>query len=241
MAGCSQALWNRDVHALVRNYDYHPGRCEGLFLLSSWHGTRVIAMTDSLWGALDGMNEHGLAVALAFGGSRTVGDGFGIPLVLRYVLEFCRTTADAVAALKRIPVHMTYTVSVIDRAGATATVFVGPDRPGEVVDTMVATNHQHEVRWPEHAELTQTLPREELLSRCVADPAETIEGFVARFLEAPIFSDRYDLAFGTLYTAIYRPDLGRVEFRWRNRSWHQSFDRFLEGVSLIRYEQAARA
>ena len=235
MAGCSQALWNRGERALVRNYDYHPGRCEGVFLMSAWHGTRVIAMTDSLWGVLDGINEHGLALALAFGGRRTVGDGFGIPLVLRYVLEFCRTTAEAVAALERIPVHMAYSVSVIDRTGETATVFVGPDRKVEVVASLVATNHQHEVVWPEHADLTQTVQRQELLTRCVADPNETLDTLVGRFLEEPIFSDRYELAFGTLYTAIYRPDLGRVEFRWRNRSWHQSFERFLEGVSLIRY------
>ena len=30
------------------------------------------------------MNEYGLVVALSFGGSREVGDGFGIPLILRY-------------------------------------------------------------------------------------------------------------------------------------------------------------
>ncbi|HUH02046.1 MAG TPA: C45 family peptidase [Kofleriaceae bacterium] len=235
MAGCSQALWTRGGPALVRNYDYHPGRCEGLFLMSAWHGTRVIAVSDSLWGVLDGMNEHGLAVALAFGGRRIVGDGFGIPLVLRYVLEFCRTTEEAVATLRRIPVHMAYTISVIDRAGSAATVFVNPDREAELVDALVATNHQHRVEWPEHAELTHSLPRAELLEQCIAAADETLERFVARFLEEPLFGDRYDLAFGTLYTAVYRPDLGSVEFRWRNRSWHQSFDRFVEGVSLVRY------
>jgi len=235
LAGCSQVLWTRDEPVLVRNYDYHPGRCEGLFLQSAWHGTRVIAVSDSLWGALDGINEHGLAVALAFGGRTITGDGFGIPLVLRYVLDLCTTTAEAVATLRRIPSHMAYTVSVIDRAGAAATVYLNPDRDAEVVDARVSTNHQHRVEWPEHAELTGSVARAEYLAARLADPGESLSGLVARFLEEPVFSRHYERAFGTLYTAIYRPRSGTVEYRWRNRSWHQSFDRFLEGVSVVRY------
>lgn len=235
LTGCSQALWTEGEPALVRNYDYHPGRCEGLLLLSAWHGTRVIAVTDCLWGALDGMNEHGLAVALAFGGRQVVGPGFGIPIVLRYVLEFCKTTDEAVAALRRIPSHMAYTVSVIDRAGAAATVFVNPDRDAEVTDRRVSTNHQERVEWPEHAALCQTVERAAFLEKHIADPNETLESLVDRFLDKPLFSHEYEQAFGTLYTAVYRPRKGAVEFRWSNRSWHQSFDRFLEGLSSIRY------
>lgn len=235
LAGCSQALWTRGEPALVRNYDYHPGRCEGLLLMSNWHGTRVMAVSDSLWGVLDGMNEHGLAVALAFGGRQVVGDGFGIPLVLRYVLEFCKTTAETVAALSRIPSHMAYTVSVIDRAGSAATVFVNPDRPAEVAATLVATNHQHVVEWPQHAEQVQTLARKAYLEQHVLDPGETLDGLVRRFLEEPLFSHHYEQAFGTIYTSVYRPVQGSVEYRWSNRSWHQSFKNFVEGVSLIHY------
>jgi len=235
LAGCSQALWTRGEPALVRNYDYHPGRCEGLLLMSKWHETRVIAVSDSLWGALDGMNEHGLAVALAFGGRKVVGDGFGIPLVLRYVLEFCQTTAEAVAALTRIPSHMSYTVSVMDRLGTPATVFVNPDRPAEVASTLVATNHQRRVEWPAHAEQCQTVLRGALLEQYLADASTTLDGLVRHFLDEPLFSQAYERAFGTLYTSVYRPEQGSVEYRWRNRSWHQSFDRFLEGVSLIHY------
>jgi hypothetical protein len=51
-----------------------------------------------------------------------------------------------------------------------------------------------------------------------------------------LFNTEYAKAFGTLYTAIYRPHNGAVEYRWRHRSWHQSFDDFEEGESMIRYE-----
>ena len=37
------------------------------------------------------MNDAGLAVSLTFGGRRALGTGFGIPLVVRYLLETCAT------------------------------------------------------------------------------------------------------------------------------------------------------
>ena len=47
------------------------------------------------------MNDAGLAVSLTFGGRPQVGDGFGIPLVIRYVLEVCETIEEAVRVLRR--------------------------------------------------------------------------------------------------------------------------------------------
>ncbi|MBI3453087.1 MAG: hypothetical protein HY057_09755, partial [Rhodospirillales bacterium] len=127
ITGCSQAIWPGDEPILLRNYDYSPALCEGVILLSRWHGRAVLAMVDCLWGALDGVNEAGLAVSLTFGGRRVVGDGFGVPLILRYILEFCDTTADAVAVLKRVRSHMAYNVTAIDKSGAFATALMAPD------------------------------------------------------------------------------------------------------------------
>ncbi len=150
LVACSQVIWTRAEPWLIRNYDYHPAQCEGTILLSCWRGTRVIASTDSLWGVLDGMNEHGLAVTLAFGGRPAVGTGFAITLILRYVLEVCRTVDDAVAVLRRVPSHMVYTVGLVDRSARHATVYVAPDRPTEVSDTHVSTNHQRRGEWSEY-------------------------------------------------------------------------------------------
>src|SRR5882724_2636737 len=111
----SQAVWSKDEPFLVRNYDYSPQLCEGVILKTSWNGRQVISMNDCMWGVLDGINEDGLAVSLSFGGRRAVGVGFGVPLVLRYILEFCTSTAEAVEVLERVPVHMAYNVTVLDR------------------------------------------------------------------------------------------------------------------------------
>ena len=81
---------------LVRNYDYAPALCDGVILHSKWNDQWVIGMSDGLFGLLDGINQSGLAVSLTFGGRRVVGDGFGVPLILRYILEFCETVKDAV-------------------------------------------------------------------------------------------------------------------------------------------------
>ena len=78
---------------LVRNYDYAPSRMEGIIWSTRLAERRVIGMSDCLWGLLDGMNDAGLAVSLTFGGRRVLGDGFGIPLVVRYLLETCDDVA----------------------------------------------------------------------------------------------------------------------------------------------------
>ena len=54
---------------------------------------------------------------MAFGGRKVWGSGFGIPLVIRYVLETCSSTDEACDVLKRIPVHMGYIVTVVDKSG----------------------------------------------------------------------------------------------------------------------------
>ncbi|PRQ02688.1 C45 family autoproteolytic acyltransferase/hydolase [Enhygromyxa salina] len=226
MAGCSQLLWSRDEPALVRNYDYELDRCEGLLLHSAWTGAGVIASIDSLWGALDGMNEHGVAVSLAFGGRQVVGDGFGIPLILRYVLETCTQTSEAVAVLSRVPCHMCYTVGVIDRAGALATVFLNPDRDAQVVPHAVATNHQGAVEWPAHAQITGTVERHAELVRVLDDPSQRLDSLVDRFLAPPLYSRDHARRSGTLYTAAYYPGRGEVELHWPTVTWRQSFQRF---------------
>ena len=90
ISGCSQAVTTGKDIQLVRNYDFHPDLMEGTQLLTSWNGKKVIATSDCLIGVVDGMNEDGLAISLTFGGRKEVGVGFGIPFILRYVLEFYR-------------------------------------------------------------------------------------------------------------------------------------------------------
>jgi predicted choloylglycine hydrolase len=216
ISGCSQAVWRGGEPVLVRNYDFDPRLCDALIMDTAWSNGRVIASVDCLWGCLDGMNQAGLAVSLSFGGRRTVGDGFGIPIVLRYVLEFCRTAAQAAEVLRRVPTHMDYNVTALDRTGAFFTAQLSPDRPALISQAPVATNHQGEVEWQGHADATASLERERFLSDLLAQPATTAPKLADAFLRQPLHSSAYERGFGTLYTAIYRPARGEVEYRWPN-------------------------
>jgi len=239
LVACSQVLWPDDEPTIIRNYDYHPDYCEGVLLLSQWNGQRVMASSDSLWGALDGMNEHGLAVTLAFGGRQSVGPGFGMPLILRYVLETCRTVDAAIAVLRRVPSHMAYTLGLLDTSGRWATVFVSPDRPAEVNQARISTNHQDAVDWPEYAALTETEARAAHLEALIARPGMSPDRLVRQFLERPLHNRNWRRAFGTLYTAVYRPGSGEAEYRWPHGAWTQSFRRFVEGEAVVTYQHRA--
>jgi hypothetical protein len=45
-----------------------------------------------------------------------------------------------------------------------------------------------------------------------------------------LFSRAYERGFGTLYTAVYRPSAGAVDYRWPGFTWAQTFERFDEGM-----------
>ena len=118
--------------ALVRNYDWDYRLFDGVVARTAYTGRPVLGMLDCLWGLLDGVNDSGLAVSLTFGGRPQVGEGFGVPMVIRYVLEVCGTTDEAVRVLRRVPVHMSYNVTVLDRRGPVGNGVhrPGPARPG---------------------------------------------------------------------------------------------------------------
>jgi predicted choloylglycine hydrolase len=168
---CSQAvLADADGPVLVRNYDLDPALNEGRLFRSGWLGREVIGMVEGMAGLADGMNDAGLAVSLAFGGRPAIGRGFGVPLIVRYLLQVCADVPDAVEALRSLPCHMAYNLTLIDRTGRHATVLLAPDRPAIVQDLRYATNHQIGVEWPRHARLSQTLERAEFLERMLGTP-----------------------------------------------------------------------
>jgi predicted choloylglycine hydrolase len=235
LSGCSQLVWNDGEPALIRNYDYAPWLCEGALLLTAWNGRRVIAMSDCAWGVLDGMNEDGLAVSLSFGGRRAIGVGFGAPLLLRYVLEFCTTVAEAARALARIPVHTAYNVTMIDRGGHFLTLFLAPDHAAVVRNTPFATNHQTRVEMPHHAAFTRSVERQHYLRMRLGWAGESVETVAADFLKPPLYATDYQRGFGTIYSAIYRPGRGAMELRWPGFSWRQSFHNYREEERMVRF------
>jgi predicted choloylglycine hydrolase len=236
LAACSQAVIAGKEIQLVRNYDYHPNLFEGTLLLSSWNGKKVMATTDYIMGLVDGMNEDGLAVSLTFGGKKVVGEGFGISFILRYVLEFCSNVQEAIEVLTYIPSHMAYNVTVIDKSGAYKTVLLSPDSIPVVTDVAFTTNHQLYIDWPENAAFNGTLERSKFLKKLLETTALSSNDLTEAFLHAPLYNKLFKEGFGTLYTSVYSPLKGTVQFRWPYDNSIQSFDDFTEENKFIQFE-----
>jgi predicted choloylglycine hydrolase len=232
LSGCSQAVWLHGDPVLVRNYDYAPERLEGT-ILRTRYVRDVIGSADCAWGLLDGVNDAGLAVSLAFGGRRVVGSGFGVPLVVRYLLETCETTEQARDVLLRLPYHLAHTLTLVDAAGDVCTAYLSPDRGAELSPAPLATNHQGRVEWAEHAEATRTVEREGCLARHLEQEAGCAEDLVSAFLRDPLYSHDHARRMGTLYTCAYDVRAGSVSYRWPGVRWDHSFARFEEGVRTV--------
>ena len=182
-----------------------------------------------MWGALDGINEHGLSVSLAYGGNDVVGKGFGITLVVRYILEFCKNTNEAIQVLKRIPVNMAYNVTLVDAWNNVSTAILSPIEKPKITSSPFAVNQQGKFDLSTYAIFSNSSEREQVLSEILFDPLVSIESFVEAFAYEPLFSRDYKNNFGTLYTAIYKPFLRACEFRYPGPiKIFQSFDNFIE-------------
>ena len=223
LPGCSQAVLTGTDPVLVRNYDYSPALFEQVVYSSAFTGRHVLGMGDCLWGLLDGMNDAGLAISLAFGGRPGSGPGFAAPLVLRYLLEVATSTAHAKYLLLDLPVAMAYNLTIVDRAADTVTAFVAPGQLPEFTDAVVATNHRGRTpEYVEHARRFRSVERQDLLLRYVAQGISAAE-LGDHFLRPPLHSTDYSHGFGTLYTAVYEPSNAIVEYRWPGDRWRRSF------------------
>jgi predicted choloylglycine hydrolase len=228
LTGCSQAAVLPGGPALIRNYDWDYRLFDATVASTAYGGRRVLGMLDCLWGLLDGVNDAGLSLSLTFGGRPQVGRGFGIPLVIRYVLQVCETVADAVEALRRTPVHMSYNVTALDKGGSRATVYLAPDRPAHVTGRAVATNHQAKVEWEPYAAAIRTVERQEHMEEMLTAGADAPQ-MAAACLRPPLYATKFSAGFGTLYTAEYRPAEGVARYHWPGQTWTHTLEKLGPG------------
>jgi len=160
------------------------------------------------------MNKSGLAASLTFGGSNKVGKGFGIPFILRYMLQTCENVRQATKLLQRVPSHMAYNVTLVDRQGAFATVMVAPGQTAIVTRERCITNHQTRVTWPQQAVFSKTLERKRFLDEFLARGNVDEQQLRKAFLAAPLLASNYSQNFGTVYTAVYKPSSESMSYYW---------------------------
>ena len=230
--GCSQAVYIADEPVLVRSYDYSPWIFDGLVMRSRFGERAVLATLDCMSGALDGINSDGLAVSMSFGGRQEFGTGFGIPILLRYLLEFAGDVSEARAMLRRIPVNGAYNVMLLDRERRFDSIAIAPGREPLSLGTAVSTNHQPDSSWPIYEEKVQTHARYQHLESITAAGGQSAAEFSRRFLEPPLYNRQFGRGFGTLYCAAFYPERGYSEYFWPGHEW--GFD--LESFATREYQ-----
>jgi predicted choloylglycine hydrolase len=101
---------------------------------------------------------------------------------------------------------------------------VAPNSAPEFSSARIATNHRGTVpEYPERALSLRSVERQRLLTSLL-DSDPDVAGLTSAFLRPPLRSTEYGRAFGTLYTAVYRPNDGTVDYLWPQDSWQRSFD-----------------
>lgn len=70
----------------------------------------------------DGVNVHGLAVGLTSVYPTVRQPGFNAGMLVRYLLEKCRTTREALTRLRQLPIGSAQTLTIADAAGEMAVV-----------------------------------------------------------------------------------------------------------------------
>ena len=237
--GCTQAVWlGDDGPALVRNYDFPLDIVSEHFESTRWFGREVVSKGQRPWGGcLDGMNAAGLVASVTFGGDAAQGAGFSVILIVRYLLETCSTVSEAIAALCRIPVAMAQNVTVLDKAGSHATVFLNPERAPFVSRTPACANHQEPgLSTGLSARAASSLARQQAALRALASPDATLARVVEAFMAAPIHSR--DRSSPTVYGAVYRPAALSVDYLWPGHVMSQRIGSFRPGEYVHDYGAA---
>jgi len=238
LVSCSQAVLLDDKPLLMRNYDLSPDLSENLVTKSNWLGQEIIGSNECLWGLDDGMNKSGLAASLSFGGRNKVGRGFGIPFILRYMLQTCENIKQAIKVLQRVPSHMAYNVTLLDKQGAFATVMVAPEQATIVTRERCITNHQTRVTWPQQAVFSKTLERKQFLDEFLARDKVNEQQLRKAFLTTPLRSSNFPQKFGTVYTAVYKPLSEMMSYHWpAEQSWQHSFADFNASEKTVNLEK----
>jgi predicted choloylglycine hydrolase len=75
----------------------------------------------------DGVNQHGLAVGLTFVYPKLRKPGFNAGMLTRYLLEKCKTTAEAVTQLHKLPIASAQTLTIADKSGEIVVVECNPN------------------------------------------------------------------------------------------------------------------
>lgn len=149
--GCSAIVWRApNGHILAgRTYDFYIRmRTRHLLITEPENGYKHISMNGGLVGGrYDGVNEHGVFVALHKVMSNQpdrVDPGVPYHLITRIVLQGCRTAEQAADLIERVPHLASFNYTLADASGTMLALECYPGQPvqrREAYNVLGVTNH----------------------------------------------------------------------------------------------------
>lgn len=118
------AINNKDQILFGRNSDFLVS-LEKLYMNCIYRLNDVYAFNGNTTAFIqmeDGVNEEGLAVGLTFVYPKLVKPGFNAGILVRYILEKCKTTQEAIATIKTLPIASQQTITLVDKNGDIAVI-----------------------------------------------------------------------------------------------------------------------
>ena len=182
-----------------------------------------IGFSGPLFGRLDGMNEHGLSVTFTGGGIFGVPldhEGFFNWLVIRSILDNCKSVDDATKMIKKIPVSGFFSFLIVDKNSNAALIEyadgaydikrVNNDSPDKY---LISTNHYTlpaTTKFNEHncGIIENSQKRYQLLASTLKNATpeinkETIRTILSKKFPEGVCDHYYSDSFGTLWSMIF--------------------------------------
>lgn len=180
-----------------------------------------------LFGRYDGINEHGLCIAMSAGVPCSMPDETGLRFwaVIRTLLDRCKTVDDALETLAAIPISFNWNLTITDRSGRAALVecacshrevkIIGPDSAEK---SLFSTNHFTLPGMQEYDKnrMRQSVQRYNVLKSRLGFGATPLDKASMRdLLSTPmpegVCCHYYDDGLGTLWSILFDVTTGAAE------------------------------
>ncbi len=221
IGGCSVYINSQPSPFLARNYDWPPTLVDGI--ISSNESTKSryssIMISESIFGAVCGINEHGLVIAIsAINSSKRFPINYGIsmPIIVRGVLDKANDVNSAISLLKKLPHTTACNYSLLDKSGRMAVVEVASGnisvRENSGKDSfLTSTNHfQMNSNKSENVKvMPNSIRRQKSIEKFHKENPEAnmddIFNFMSDSQEGPAMRN-YSSVLGTMWTIVYIPE-----------------------------------
>jgi predicted choloylglycine hydrolase len=222
--GCSTfACVNDSTVIFGRNYDffYRFEKTSESYLTRPKGAYASLGNTDIFVGREDGVNEKGLAVSMHFVAAQLGTPGINFPIAVRFMLDKCSNTEEAVNFLTHIKFLTANNYLIADRTGNLVVVEASPAavrvrRPETGEPFIVATNHFVNLEMKTYEDAAKKDPDSEMRYNAILASIREVHGHVTEGIAKRILSSHEGrvcahldyIKLGTLWSEII--DLKRL-------------------------------